>query len=163
MSQSQQIDSDLLVLLYDVARMIRRRADHVAGKRGTTRAQWVVIGRLASRPGLSQAELAGLAEVEPITMARLLDRLESRGLVERRPDQKDRRLRRLFLTEKAQPLLEEVGAFRAEMNEVATRGLDPSALAGLRESLGRIKANLSDDKAARCEGAVSPPLETAPA
>ena len=51
-----------------------------------TRAQWVILARLERQPGLSQNELAALAETAPITIARLVDRLEALGLVERCPD-----------------------------------------------------------------------------
>jgi DNA-binding MarR family transcriptional regulator len=138
-------DLDLLVLLYDVARMIRRRADQMARLSGTTRAQWLVIARLSRHPGISQSELASMVEVEPITVARLIDRLEARGLVERRLDPADRRLRRLHLTPKAQPLLEEIESMRGRLNEVVTEGLDPSSLAKVSEALRRMKSNLAEE------------------
>lgn len=139
------LDNDLLVLLYDVARMVRRRADQMARLRGTTRAQWLVLARLARHPGISQTELAGIVEVEPMTVARLIDRLETRGLVERRLDPHDRRLRRLHLTPKAEPLLDEIDSLRASLNAVVTEGLDPSSLACVSETLRRMKANLVEE------------------
>lgn len=139
------LDKDLLITLYDVARMIRRRADQMARLRGTTRAQWIVLSRLARNPGMSQSELATEVEVEPITVARLIDRLEVRGLVERRHDPHDRRLRRLHLTACARPLLEEVDSLRAELNEATTQGIDPSTLACLLQALLQMKANLADE------------------
>jgi DNA-binding MarR family transcriptional regulator len=149
------LDNDLLVLIYDVARMIRRRADQMARQKGTTRAQWVVLARLARQPGLSQAELANIAEVEPITMGRLIDRLEARGLVERRSDQKDRRLRRLHLTEKAKPLLDEIDAFRSEMNAFVLRGIDDDRRTSLRDALRQMKANIGEERACRAENRVA--------
>ena len=89
-------DPELLVLLYDVARQMRTRADQRARTSGMTRAQWVILAHLERQPGLSQNELAAIVEVEPITIGRLVDRLEARGLVERRSDPKDRRV--TFLT-----------------------------------------------------------------
>ena len=62
-----------------------------------TRAQWAILIWLERQPGLSQKELAEILEVEPITVARLIDRLEERGMVERRPDPRDRRIWRLHL------------------------------------------------------------------
>ncbi len=47
-----------------------------------------------------------MLEIEPITLVRLLDKLEAAGLVERRPDPNDRRVRRLYLTEATGPLLD---------------------------------------------------------
>ncbi len=77
---------DLLFLLHDVARLLRVDADKRARCHGMTRAQWAILIRLERQPGISQKELAELLEVEPITVARLIDRLEARGMVERRPD-----------------------------------------------------------------------------
>jgi len=139
------LENDLLVLLYDVARMIRRRADQLARLRGTTRAQWLVLAHLSRHPGLSQSELASLVEVEPISVARLIDKLEARGLVERRLDPHDRRLRRLHLTPNARPLLEEVDTMRANLNAAVTEGLDPSSLACVSQVLQRMKANLAEE------------------
>src|SRR5208283_453122 len=102
------LENHFLVLLYDVARQMRTRADQMARAHGMTRAQWVILARLERQPGLSQNELAALAEVTPMTIARLVDRLEKLGLVERCPDPQDRRIWRLRLTEKAVPHLQHI-------------------------------------------------------
>src|SRR5580704_14718038 len=126
---------DYLILVYDVARLMRLRADQRARLDGMTRAQWVILTWLERQPGLSQNELAGFVEVEPITVARLIDRLEARGFVERRPDPKDRRVRRLHLKAAAQPLLEKIHAYKRELNAAMTDGIDPEALKHVAESL----------------------------
>ena len=139
-------DNDLLVLVYDLARLMRVRADQRARQRGMTRAQWVILSWLERRPGLSQTELAGLVESEPITVARLIDRLEARGFVERRADPKDRRINRLHLTDAAVPLLDEIHAHRRALSDELTAGIDPAAVDLTRETVKRMKANLLDDK-----------------
>src|SRR6516225_11008179 len=78
------LDRDPLILVYDVARLLRTRFDQRARAYGMTRAQWIILARLERQPGLSQNELAAICEVEPITVGRLIDRLEMRGFVERR-------------------------------------------------------------------------------
>src|ERR1700741_4804743 len=92
------LENDLLVLLNDVARHIRTYADQAAHDLGVTRAQLIILKRLERQPDLSQNELAALAEVTPMTIARLVDRLEERGLVKRCIDPQDRRIWRLRLT-----------------------------------------------------------------
>jgi MarR family transcriptional regulator for hemolysin len=139
-------DNDLLVLVYDLARLMRVRADQRARQRGMTRAQWVILHWLERKPGISQSELATLVEVEPITVARLIDRLESRGFVERRADPKDRRINRLHLTETAIPLLDEIHAHREALTQELTAGIDPAAIDVTRRTVLRMKANLFDDK-----------------
>lgn len=100
--------------------------------------------RLDRQPGLSQKELAELLEVEPITVARLADRLEARNLLERRADPTDRRVWRLHLLPTAQPLLEELSLLRDELIAMVTARIDPavvdivvSALTCMRSTLSR--------------------------
>lgn len=140
-------DKDPLILLNDVARLIRTRFDQRARARGMTRAQWVILARLSRQPGLSQNELATICEVEPITVGRLIDRLEARGLVERRPDPSDRRIRRLHLLPATEPVLGEIGRYREELIGELLRGVEPSERNALADTLLRIKNNLNAETA----------------
>jgi DNA-binding MarR family transcriptional regulator len=137
-------DPEFLLLLYDVARQMRTRADQRARTRGMTRAQWVILVHLERQPGLSQNELAAIVEVEPITIGRLVDRLEARGLVERRSDPRDRRVWRLQLTPAATPILREIRKYRAELHELMTAGIDAPTLKAMADGLLRMKANLAE-------------------
>ena len=138
-------ETDFLVLLYDVARQMRTRADQRARTRGMTRAQWMILKRLDRQPGLTQNELAGIVEVEPITIARLVDRLEARGLVERQADPADRRVWRLHLKPAATPILAEIDAYRIELRAQMTAGIDAKTLEAVTEVLVRMKANLAGE------------------
>ncbi len=112
---AESLDRDPLVLLHDVARTMRTRFDQRARTRGMSRAQWIILARLERQPGLSQNELASICEVEPITVARLVDRLEKNGVVERRPDPRDRRIWRLHNLPGAQPILDEISEYRRQL------------------------------------------------
>ena len=136
---------DLLFLLHDIARQLRVDADRRAGAYGLTRAQWVILFWLERQPGLSQKELAEIVEVEPITVARLIDRLEERGLVERRDDPRDRRIWRLHLRPAAAPVLESLQAERADMLRVVAGCLDPALLQALKSGLTKMKSNIVAD------------------
>ena len=133
---------DVLFLLHDVARLIRYEADRRAATHGMTRAQWVILIWLERQPGLSQKELAELLEVEPITVARLIDRLEARGMVERRPDARDRRVWRLHLLPAARPVLGEIEGERADILRLLTTDVAPATQLVMIEGLGRMKATL---------------------
>lgn len=124
-------DRDPVILLHDVARMMRIKFDQRARARGMTRAQWIILARLDHQPGLSQNELAALCEVEPISVARLIDRLERRGVLERRADPNDRRVWRLHNLPAAQPILEEITAYR----EALIAGIDDQIGGDAREAL----------------------------
>ncbi|MBV8744565.1 MAG: MarR family transcriptional regulator [Xanthobacteraceae bacterium] len=142
------VDSDVLVLLYDVARHMRTYADQMARAHGMTRAQWVILARLERQPDLSQNELAALAEVTPMTIARLIDRLEALGLVKRCMDPKDRRIWRLRLTPAAEPLLAEIKQMRAKLHAVMTKGIDLGVLDAMSVGLRQMKENVSSQRLA---------------
>jgi MarR family transcriptional regulator, transcriptional regulator for hemolysin len=143
------IENDLLVLLYDVARHMRVYADQMAQAHGLTRAQLVVLARLERQPDVSQNELAAVAEVAPMTIARLIDRLEELGLVKRCPDPEDRRIWRLRLTPAAGPLLGEIKRFRAKLHSVMTKGIDRAVLDAMTTGLRQMKANVSSQRLAK--------------
>ncbi len=143
MSPTAKPESDLLIVLYDVARHMRTYSDQVARKRGMTRAQWVILARLERQPNLSQSELAALAEVSPITVARLVDRLEALGLVERCTDPDDRRIWRLRLTAAATPVLREIKQFRSRLWRMMTEGIAPGVVAAMASGLQQMKDNVT--------------------
>jgi DNA-binding MarR family transcriptional regulator len=149
-------DSDYLFLLYDVARLMRTRADQLArSTMGMTRAQWAILVKLERTPGLSQNELAALLEVEPITVGRLVDKLEGRGLVKRSPDASDRRIWRLALTPKAKPILKQIEIHRDELRKVLVAGIERSTLAALTDGLLAMKANLTAENRPAAAGAAA--------
>src|SRR5947207_5167463 len=139
-------ERDLLIVLHDVARLLRTRFDQRARARGMTRAQWIILARLSRQPGLSQNELAGICEVEPITVGRLVDRLEARGFVERRSDPTDRRIKRLHLLPAAQPILEEISSYRETLLSEITEGLSENARAAMIDALLHIKNRLTAEE-----------------
>jgi len=139
----ENFDRDPMILLHDVARILRTRSDQLARAHGMTRAQWIILARLARQPGISQNEMANICEVEPITVGRLIDRLETHGLVERRPDPKDRRVRRLHLLPPAEPILEEIAGYRKALSEEIVGGLDETQRTKLVDMLIFIKSKLT--------------------
>ena len=136
-------DRDPVILLGDVARLIRTRADARARAFGMTLAQWKILVRLEAQPGVSQNELAALVEVEPITVARLVDRLEGRGFVERRADPSDRRIWRLHLRSAASPMLKEIAKVRRELNETLIANISAKERDAAINCLLQMKCNLT--------------------
>jgi DNA-binding MarR family transcriptional regulator len=141
---STGLEHDLLIQLYDVARHMRTYADRLARQKGMTRAQMIVLARLERQPDISQNELAAIAEVAPITIARLIDRLEEMGLVRRCGDPGDRRAWRLRLTPAAVPILREIRQARARLHLEITQGVEPAVLGAMSRGLKQMKENLSE-------------------
>jgi DNA-binding MarR family transcriptional regulator len=92
---------------------------------------------------MRQIELADLLDIEPITLSRIIDRLEEGGLVERVADPADRRAWRLHVTAKAQPLVEKLRAIADDMIAEAFAGIDAKDIDITRQVLGRVRENAS--------------------
>jgi MarR family transcriptional regulator for hemolysin len=139
---NDRFEYTLLSLLHDMARLIRVEADKRARVHGMTRAGWSLMGRLVRHPGMSQKELADSLEVEPISVARMVDRLEAAGMLERRADASDRRIWRLHLLPAAEPILKKMAVMAAELEGLVTQDLSPAARAAMIEGLIQMKTNL---------------------
>jgi len=138
-------ERSIMLLLSDAARLMRVDFERRARAIGvTTRAQYAALLRLSINEGVKQNALAELLDIEPITLGRQIDRLEADGLVERRPDPKDRRARNLYLTPKAWPRLDEFRALAMETREQVMAGLSTQEQEDLIDLLTRVRNNLSE-------------------
>lgn len=133
----------IAAVLADAARLMRRSFDARARKIGVTRPQWQVLTVLRRHEGINQGRLADLLEVEAITVCRMVDRLEEAGLVDRRADPDDRRAWRLFLTDKAERLMDRLRPLAGEVVEEALAGLDAGERADLYRMLDEIRQTLA--------------------
>lgn len=129
-------------LLNDVTLLFRKHFDRRAVKFGLTRAQWRATKMLHHREGLRQTELAELLEMEPIAVGRVIDRLQAAGFVERRSDPRDRRAWRLYITEQARVIVDDMELIARELRKDATRGVEYDELRQALGVLNRIKENL---------------------
>jgi DNA-binding MarR family transcriptional regulator len=130
-------------LISDVSRLMRRRFDERARAIGVTRPQWRALTALSRHEGINQGQLADLLEVEPITLCRMVDRLEDAGHVERRRDPGDRRAWKIFLTDRSRPLLEQLGRIADDLFGTALAGVAAEDRKRLTETLDRIRSNLA--------------------
>ncbi|WP_046868711.1 MarR family winged helix-turn-helix transcriptional regulator [Microvirga massiliensis] len=138
------LERNLGFLLHDVARLMRKRFEQSARQSGLglTRSQWQVLAHLAKHEGIQQGALADLLEIEPITLVRILDKLQELDLVERRPHATDRRIWLLYLKPSAGPVLDTMWTIgdrtRAEaLEHVSSKDRDHlmQALFTMRENL----------------------------
>jgi DNA-binding MarR family transcriptional regulator len=137
------MSEDLGFLIADTARLMRRAFDERVRTHGMTRAQWRVLGLLLRFGGSTQVTLAEMMDVEPITAARMIDRLQEAGLVERRADPSDRRAWRIHLTAKGESKLEELRPTALSLYEDAVSGLNQAQQAELETMLNIIRSNLT--------------------
>jgi len=143
------MDRNFAFCVAETAQALRRDFDRRAAKLGVTRAQWRVLARLGREDGLRQVALADALDVEPITLCRMIDRLSDAKLVERRPDEDDRRAWRIHLTPKALPIIEKLRTLAEGFLEEALEGVSATEQAMVTETLARVRGNLSRGGPAR--------------
>lgn len=131
-------------LLHDAARLLRKRFESNAARYGLSSAQWRLLVRVFKEEGVAQARLAELLEIEPISVSRLIDRMEEAGLIERRSSAEDRRVKTIFLTDKTRPIFGEMRAVAGEVFEQALAGLSADERRTTLHGLKTICSNLSD-------------------
>lgn len=135
-------DEHIGVMLSDVARLLRTVFDRRVRRLGLTRAQWLVLTRLHRRPGASQSELADMMEVEKASAGRMIDRLEGKGWVERRAQNGDRRVKRIYLTPEAERVHKRIWRIAEATVDDALANLSAQESAQFKSLLARIKGNL---------------------
>jgi DNA-binding MarR family transcriptional regulator len=134
--------TNIVFLTTDIGRLFRKRFDVSARASGVTGPQWRVLAALNFHPGITQAVLASLLDVEAITVGRMIDRLQKAGLVERRPDPADRRAWLLFITPPAQQLLGELQKTAETLMSETLRNFAPEEFEQLVVLLNRLRGNL---------------------
>jgi DNA-binding MarR family transcriptional regulator len=129
-------------LLKDVSRRYVLRFEQHAVETSLTLVQCKALTHLDKNEGVSQARLAELTDVEPMAMVRILDHMEAEGVIERRPDPDDRRARRLYLTARAKPLLDEIWRLAALTRAETFAGIGRAEREAFIDVLERLDANL---------------------
>ncbi len=137
------VDQSIAYLLSDSARMLRREFDARVRELGMTGPQARLLLNLAVSEGENQGFYADRLDVEPISLTRMIDRMEESGLLERRRDPADRRAWRVHLTARAREVIEQVRSHADPLREMLLAGLDPNQRSALASYLEVVRANLS--------------------
>lgn len=129
-------------LMADTSRLFRRAFDARARCLGATGQQWRVLVTVFRNPGINQGNAAEIIEVEPITLSRMVDRLQDAGLIERRADPSDRRAWCLHLTDKALPLIDAMRLIAEDLIDSAFEGFTPQERDDFTATIDRFRDNL---------------------
>lgn len=131
-------------LVHDVSRMRRTFFDQALKPLGITRAQYWALGNISRHTddGMIQTELARILETGKVSVGGLIDRLEEAGLVYRQADRADRRVKRIFMTDKGFEMLDHIAVVGGELDARLFRDISDEELAVAADVIGRAKANL---------------------
>lgn len=135
---------NLALLIHDAHRLLRREFEARAAEYGLSSSQWRLLFRLSKEEGATQAKLAEFLEIEPISVSRLLDRMEQAGWIERRQDPTDRRVRLIHPTDKARDAFDPIRTMTLGIIDDALAGLTHEQRQATTDGLRRIIANLTD-------------------
>jgi len=134
----------LAFLIMEAARLQRTVFDRRVRKIGFTRTQWMALRRVGDQPGVNQSELAELMEVEKASAGRVIDKLEAFGWLERRQDESDRRVKRVYLTELGRRIHREISPMAEAMVEEELTGLSRKERETLTDLLLTVKQRLQE-------------------
>ncbi|MBL6751577.1 MAG: MarR family transcriptional regulator, partial [Nevskia sp.] len=131
-------------LVKDVSRLSARNFERHAKALKLTLSQCRVLTYLSRNEGINQIQLAMLTETDPMTLVRILDRMEKDQWIERRADPDDRRARRLYLQAGATPILEQIWLMVDRSRGEAMAGLNAGEQKILMDLLERVRSNLTE-------------------
>lgn len=142
MSQPYKPEQSLGFVLNDVARLMRRNLNRRVQELALTQAQWQALAHISRNEGMTQSQLADILEVQPISVGRLIDRMEDAGWVRRSPDPSDRRAINLYLTEKVKPVLTRMQKHGAAVRAQALTGISEKEQEIMLRALFVMRQNL---------------------
>ena len=136
------------ILLHDASRLLRKRFEMRTADHGLSSAQWRLLVHVAREGAMTQARLGERLEIEPISVSRLVDRMEQAGWVARKADESDRRVRLVAATPKTLRVFDEVRGLANEVYDEALAGFSEKDRQGLMAALRLLIDNLSEGEGA---------------
>ena len=136
-------EENIGLLIHDVARLLRVLYDRQMASIGLTRSQWWLLTYLFFKDGINQSELAILMDIEKAPLSRLLDRMEMKGWIIRKNENKDRRIKNIYLSESVKPLISSMREKAANYRDESLSILTDNDLNKLKDILQILKKDLS--------------------
>ena len=140
---NETFEENIGLLIHDVARLLRVLYDRQMASIGLTRSQWWLLTYLFFKDGINQSELAILMDMEKAPLSRLLDRMEKKGWVIRKNENKDRRTKNIYLSESIKPLISSMRDKAAEYRSESLSILTDKERNKLKDILQILKKDLT--------------------
>jgi MarR family transcriptional regulator, transcriptional regulator for hemolysin len=130
------------VLVHELSRLRRKAIDQRLQPLGITGAQWWLLTYISLRPGLSQARLADELNIGKVALGGLIERMMKLDLIDRRPDEQDKRVNLIFLSKGGKAMVKEITIVSSSMQDEALEGISKEELEVAMAVLVRMKDNL---------------------
>lgn len=141
-ADAENWDGRLGFLMHDVSRLRRSVFDEFMKPMAMTRSQWWILAHLSRHDGMIQSDLANVLDIGKAALGGLIDRLEASKFIERRADESDRRVKRIYLTSKGTQIIAEMRSLSHDMSERILEGLNNESRHALVDMLSLVKRNL---------------------
>ncbi|MES1979767.1 MAG: MarR family transcriptional regulator [Pseudomonadota bacterium] len=141
-AEAENWDARLGFLMHDVSRLRRSVFDEFMKPMAMTRSQWWILAHLSRHDGMIQSDLANVLDIGKAALGGLIDRLEASTFIERRTDDNDRRVKRIYLTSKGTQIIAEMRTRSHDVSERILEGLDTASRNALVDMLALVKKNL---------------------
>lgn len=131
----------ILYIIHELSRLIATNFDQAMARHKLTHGQWWAIMHIYENPGASQSDLASIMQMTRASAGKLLERMEAKGWVERRPDPSDNRVRRIYLADGAVPVFKLMGTEGISLFQNLLGTLAPPDELKLLEGLRHVRSN----------------------
>ena len=129
--------------------MIARALDSIANiefkEYDLTRGQYLYLIRICENPGIIQEKLAEMIKVDRTTASRAIKKLEANGFIEKRADAANRKIKRIFPTEKGKAIAPNISRENEHSERVALQGLSEEEATVLSGLLQTVRKNVEGD------------------
>ena len=129
--------------------MIARALDSIANiefkEYDLTRGQYLYLIRICENPGIIQEKLADMIKVDRTTASRAIKKLEASGFIEKKADAANRKIKRIFPTEKGKEVFPSISKENEHSERVALQGLSEEESVLLIGLLQRVRKNVEGD------------------
>lgn len=137
------LNSNIAFLVMDIGRLLRVNFDQRMRRLGLTRSEWWLVAHLCYFEGISQQELADVLDMTKGGLAKLIARLESKGIIERRGAIQDgRATKKVFFTAAGRPLGHKVDKGARQLVQESESPLRPEQAETLHELLRSVRQTL---------------------
>ncbi|MPQ25502.1 MarR family winged helix-turn-helix transcriptional regulator [Bacillus paralicheniformis] len=129
--------------------MIARALDSISNiefkEHDLTKGQYLYLVRICENPGIIQEKLAEMIKVDRTTAARAIKKLEMKGFIERRDDEYNKKIKKLFPTEKGNEVFPFIKRENDHSNRVALEGFSEGEGEAIFNLLQRVRKNVEKD------------------
>ena len=123
---------------------VRSLEDRLQGT-GISPTQFIALAHLTVLGSMPQSELAGYLATSPVSVVKLIDRMERDGWVDRKPSPEDRRIKQVVPTKKAKAIWNSLTTHAEALVKQAYKGISKDEIENLKSILNKIRKNLSPD------------------